>query len=187
EARRSAQTALYMLARDLLRMMATIFCFTADEAWAHLPRLAGDPDSVHLALHAGVNEPAAVRALWEQVGARRVELMPRYERLREVRRLVTVELEAARKNKTLGASVEAMVTLSGSEADVKWLSGAGAAELADVFIVSRVELAGEGTTLRASVTRAPGTKCSRCWLYREDVGSVAKHPDVCRRCSEALG
>ncbi len=187
EARRSAQTSFYLLARDLLRMMAPIFCFTADEAWAHLPRLADDPDSVHLALHAGVNEPATVRALWEQVGARRAEVMPRYERLREVRRLVTVELETARQNKVLGASVEAMVTLAGSAADLSWLAQVGVAELADVFIVSRVELVQEGDALRATVTRAPGTKCSRCWLYRDDVGKVAKHPDVCRRCGEALG
>ncbi len=184
-ARRSAQTALYLIARDLLRLMAPIFSFTAEEAWGHLPRLDGDPASVHLALYPGVDEPAAIAALGRAVAAEGAALAERYAVAREARRLVNAALEQARKEKRLGSSVEAEVIVSAPAAPRAALQALGERELADLFIVSRVRLVA-GEALGVALERALGTKCARCWLYRDEVGAAPEHPELCRRCVEAL-
>ncbi|MBI5508489.1 MAG: isoleucine--tRNA ligase [Deltaproteobacteria bacterium] len=185
-ARRSAQSALYLIARDLLRLMAPIFSFTAEEAWEKLPRLNGDPASVHLALHPGIREPEAVAALFAALAKDGEALAKRYDYAREVRRQVNVALEEARQQKKIGSSVEAMVTVFGSEAQLQPLAGLSDAELADLFIVSRARTSTKGDALTVLVENASGTKCARCWLYRDEVGASAVHPTLCHRCLEAL-
>jgi isoleucyl-tRNA synthetase len=184
--RRSAQTALYLMARDLLRLMAPVFSFTAEEAWGFLPKLAGDPTSVHLALHPGVKEPMAVSSIWQAITVEREALALRYERARDVRRQVNVTLEEARQAKKIGSSVEAALIISGAESVLAPLAVLGEHELADLFIVSRVRLKPGGEALNVVVESAPGTKCGRCWLYRDEVGQASEHPTLCRRCVEAL-
>jgi isoleucyl-tRNA synthetase len=182
--RRSAQTALYGIARDLLRLMAPVFSFTAEEAWAHLPRLASDPDTVHLAYMPGIEEPEAVAGLRAAVGAEEENLLELYQRPREIRREVNAVLEDARKDKQIGSSVEAAVRLGLPPEDLAKLRPLEA-DLADLFIVSKVELE-EAPELDILVSEAPGTKCARCWLYRENVGQDKTHPTLCGRCVEAL-
>jgi isoleucyl-tRNA synthetase len=184
--RRSAQTALYLIARDLLRLMAPVFCFTAEEAWGFLPKLEGDPTSVHLALLPGLKEPAVVSSIWQAITAEREALGKRYELGREVRRQVNVSLEEARQAKKMGSSVEAAVTVSGPESVLAPLTALGERELADLFIVSRVRLKPGGAALAVVVDNASGTKCGRCWLYRDEVGQHPQHPTLCTRCVEAL-
>ncbi len=184
-ARRSAQTAIFVIARDLLRVLAPVLSFTCEEAWAYLPRLPGDPDSVHLALHPGVEEPAAVAELRAAVGADTAALSERYAYAREWRKAVNVELEIARRDKLIGSSVEAAVRLTAPAADEARLRSFGLAGLADLFIVSAVTLEVGGET-KIKIERAPGNKCPRCWLYRIDTGRSAAHPEVCARCAEAL-
>ncbi len=183
--RRSAQTALYLLARDLLRLMAPVFSFTAEEAWEHLPRLAGDPESVHLALAPGVEEPPAVAAIADAVEREEEQLVEIYRRPREVRKEVNGVLEEARKNKQIGSSVEAAVTVGLPAEDLARLRALEHNDLADLFIISHLTLE-EADSLRIAVDKAPGTKCARCWLYRQDVGQDETHPALCRRCAEAL-
>ncbi len=184
--RRSAQTALYVIARDLLRLMAPIFCFTAEEAWRHLPRLSGDPESVHLALIPGLKEPAQIEALWHALQGEKDSLAQRYLPAREVRRQVNMALEEARQQKKIGSSVEAAVTLLGPAGVIEPLTRMGDSEVADLLIVSAVKLQVQGDALVVNVDRASGTKCPRCWLYRNDIGQVEAHPALCRRCAEAL-
>lgn len=184
--RRSAQSAIYLITRDLLRCIAPVLCFTADEAWQHLPRLAGDPDSVHLALYPGLDEPEGVRDIAQGIAEESDRLRARYDAVREVRRRVNGVLEDARRQSNIGSSVEAWVALSGSGEELSAVSGFSENALADLFIVSRVTVVVDDSDLEIKVERAPGTKCARCWLYREDVGSTAEHPDVCCRCAEAI-
>jgi len=184
--RRSAQTALYVIARDLLRVSAPILCFTAEEAWGALPRLAGDPASVHLAHHPGIGEPDAIAALRQAVLAEAPALAERYGFVRELRKKVNALLEDERKQKRLGSSVEAAVTIAAPRDELDRLAALGEKALADVFIVSQVSLAGAAPELKVSVSRAVGTKCPRCWLYRTDVGSRPSHPELCARCADAL-
>jgi isoleucyl-tRNA synthetase len=176
EARRSAQTALYRVLDALVRLVAPLMSFTAEEVWSHM----GRPESVHVAcfpepaeLAAGIGDAARKRA-----GS--------WARLMEVRDEVLKSLEAARNAKLIGAPLEACVRLSAG-GDLYALLEQYARELPALFIVSQVELdraAAEG--LDVKVERAAGRKCERCWKYSTDVGSGAKFPTICGPCAEAV-
>jgi isoleucyl-tRNA synthetase len=185
-ARRSAQTALFLMARDLVRVMAPVLCFTAEEAWGHLPRLSTDPSSVHLATYPGVDEPGAVVALRDAVQSDSAALLEKYSLLRDVRKGANEALEAARRDKVIGSSTEASVVVTAPPDVAAGLRAYGDAALADLLIVSHATVQeGEGPAAYA-VVRASGTKCERCWLYRADVGGSEDHPTLCARCVEAL-
>jgi isoleucyl-tRNA synthetase len=192
-ARRSAQTALYVLARDLLRLMAPIFCFTAEEAWGHLPRYPSDPDSIHLALYPGETmngtpaDPPQIAALRAHVAHSQAELLARFGVVRDVRRQANAVLEQARRDKLLGASTEAQLTFSGDAAALAPLRVHSETLWADMLIVSSVRIvAGDATQLQVAVAVAQGQKCARCWLYRTEVGQDAAHPHLCGRCLESF-
>ncbi len=183
-ARRSAQTAMYRIASASLRLSAPILVFTGEEIWRHLPRAAGEPDSVHLALF-----PAAAE-LGAQLSPNQVA---NWEKLQSLRRAALIELEAARSAKTISGALEAKVTLNGEHADAP-LWRAYAPQLPALFIVSQVEIASPATgksagndVYVAAITRADGEKCERCWNYSTHVGENADYPTVCERCVNALG
>jgi isoleucyl-tRNA synthetase len=174
--RRSAQTVLHRIARDLCLLLAPVLPFTTDEAWALLPGAGG---SVHLALF-----PAA-----EAVDDAR---LARWAGLLDVRAEVNKVLEEARAAKQLAASLEAAVTIRGEERALAplrafdALSSVFPGNLANLFIVSRVVLEEAAGPLAASVARAAGGKCERCWTWSERVGTLAAHPGVCERCAEVV-
>jgi isoleucyl-tRNA synthetase len=168
--RRSAQTVLYYVAQDLVRLLAPILSFTASEAWGYLP--GEKAESVFLAGFPVRTRPADADAL-----------EARYGRLSDVRAVVQGKLEEARRAKLIGSGLEAMVTVSAEGDQLKLLREAQA-ELTTFFIVSKVVLA-EGP-LGAVVARAPGVKCERCWIFQEDVGRDPKHPTICGKCADAL-
>ncbi|MBN1961193.1 MAG: isoleucine--tRNA ligase [Deltaproteobacteria bacterium] len=184
--RHSAQTVLYILARDLLRVAAPLLSFTCEEAWAQLPRLVGDADSVHLNKHPGVDEPKFMAMMRQQISAGQSKIDTKYNYARELRRQVNALLEDERKNKRLGSSIEARVCISGPLEMHQKLGSIDKLALADLFIVSEVEFTGESEQIKITIERARGTKCPRCWLYREDIGKDAAHPELCARCTDAL-
>jgi isoleucyl-tRNA synthetase len=179
-ARRSAQTALYRIHHALVRLAAPLMSFTSEEAWRHTRRLANDPESVHLALFPRPEELTA------GITAAQRERAANWERLISVRESVLKSLETARQEKSIGAPLEARVTL-GADSDLYPLLEEYARELPALFIVSQVALERrEGQALTVEIGRAEGVKCERCWKYTTDVGSVAKWPTVCRACAEAV-
>jgi isoleucyl-tRNA synthetase len=180
--RRSGQTVLHRVARDLLRLLAPVMSFTAEEAWAHLP--GASTPSVFLA-----GLPDATRRMPPELGER-------FERLFAVRAAVQPPLEAARRDKLIGASLEAKVMLHATGAG-RALLARHLAELSGLFIVSQVELVDTPTermvqltgvagqeTLGVEVRAADGAKCPRCWTYAVE---VAAGEPVCRKCQAALG
>ncbi len=176
--RRSAQTVLYRIARDLCLLLAPVLPFTADEAFALLPREA--PGSVHLALFPA-REPADG------------DTLARWAALLDVRAEVNKALEEARAAKQLAASLEARVVLRGPARALEPLRSYDARDrvfpgpLANLFIVSAVALQpSEAAPLAASVERAPGRKCDRCWTWSEKVGTLPEHSGVCERCARVL-
>jgi isoleucyl-tRNA synthetase len=189
QARRAAQTALYRLLDALVRLVAPIMSFTADEVWGHM----GRPGSVHTALFP---EPAELTA---GIGDAMRHRVPEWDRLLEVRTGVLKSLEAARNDKLIGAPLEACVRLR-ANADLYPLLQKYAGELPALFIVSQVELAegnrdgaGRGTgpgtgagDLGVTVERAAGRKCERCWKYTTDVGDSPRFPTICRPCADAI-
>jgi isoleucyl-tRNA synthetase len=175
--RRSAQTLLHRLARDLSLLLAPVLPFTSDEAWEALPGHA--EASVHTALF-----PTR-----EAADTARLE---RWAALLDVRAEVTKALEAARAAKQIAASLEAAVVLRAPRATLEalraheQLSRVFPGNLANLFIVSQVRLeAGEGP-LQVEVAHAEGRKCERCWTWSPRVGSLPAHAGVCERCDEVL-
>jgi isoleucyl-tRNA synthetase len=189
-ARRSAQTALYVLLRDLLRLMAPIFCFTAEEAWGLLPRFDTDPQSVHLALYptmsaSGVDaDPAHIMQLRAHIAQEQEVLLSRFGQVREIRRLANTQLEAARREKVIGSSTEAQLVFFGDTNALGPLEAHAPSLWADMLIVSGVAWQAGEAQLRVEVSKATGEKCARCWLFRPEVGQHSVHSQLCARCLE---
>ena len=179
--RRSAQTAMYMMADGLTRLMAPILSFTADELWRFMP---GAPEeSVHLALFPTGPE---LEALVDR------ELLGRWSTLINLREQVLAQIEPLRKNKQIGSSLQAKVVLSGPETELASLRPY-LADLPMLFIVSEVELkpgpaATETSGAQPTITieRAGGVKCERCWRYVHSVSSEPEGSGLCERCHDAL-
>lgn len=171
--RRSAQTAMHIMADGLARLLAPILPVTADELWRHLR--GQREESVHLALF-----PAETDALADAA------LVARWEQLLTVRDEVNRALENARNGKVIGSSLGAHVTLTagGSIAD---LLRRYEADLPMLFIVSQVSLVpGPGDGVAVSVSRAEGLKCHRCWRVVPDVSQDPETHGLCSRCVDAL-
>jgi isoleucyl-tRNA synthetase len=183
--RRATQTVLYDLIMSMVRLMAPVLAFTAEELWQHIPGAQAVVPSVHLTTFDSM--PA---------GRRDAALSERWERLLDLRRDVSKALELARQAKLIGQSLEAHVVLY-VPPDWQALAQAYADILDTLFIVSKVSLA-TGTPAEVAFTsdgiaglavvveRAPGTKCERCWRFQEDVGQSETHPTVCGRCAANL-
>lgn len=176
--RRSCQTALYFIAEAMTRWLAPILSFTAEEIWQVLPGERANTVFVaewielpELAQNDGITE-----ADWQQIMAAKAA--------------VNKALEAARTAGTIGASLQAEMTLYAQPALKTVLEKLGD-ELRFVLITSYAKLtdfdaqAGEATeleTLRVQVAKVDYAKCVRCWHYRADVGSFADDPELCGRC-----
>jgi isoleucyl-tRNA synthetase len=171
--RRSAQTAMYLMADGFAKLLAPILSFSTDELWGYLP---GARDaSVHLATFPSRAELEA----W-----RDPELVAIWDRLIKVRDQVLAEIEPLRKDKQIGSSLQAKVVLSGGAAASALLKER-ASDLPMLFIVSEVELhpGDSDGPLQIAIERAQGVKCERCWRY---VPSVSKDTGICERCQRAL-
>ncbi|MBI5015741.1 MAG: isoleucine--tRNA ligase [Deltaproteobacteria bacterium] len=174
--RRAAQTALREILDRLIRLMAPVLAFTADEVWNHLPDAQG---SVHEQLFPEVETAALDGALAE-----------RWQKLKDLRGLVTRAAEEARAAKVIGHSLDARVVLHVDSAWAEFLAPY-AEELPFLFIVSQAEVRpGQGGAfadpqvpgVAVDVARAEGQKCQRCWNYSPSVGQTAEHPEACGRC-----
>jgi isoleucyl-tRNA synthetase len=174
--RRAAQTALYDILDTLVRLMAPILSFMAEEVWSHLPGDGRAASPLLAGFPAETGRDEALAARWD--------------RLLSVRTAVTKALEDARQADRIGHSLDARVVLEGADA-LRRLLDEAAPTLPALFIVSQVEFGrGLGTDavspllpeLKVRVERARGAKCERCWNYNEHVGSDATHPGLCDRC-----
>jgi len=180
--RRSAQSAMYIMADGLTRLLAPILSFTSDELWRHLP--ARHLDSVHIGLFP---EQESLEPLVN------TELLQRWARLATLRERVLAEIEPLRKNKQIGSSLQAKVVLTANEKELAFLE-TYVDQLPMLFIVSDVELrpappdvdAHEEATPHIRIERAGGVKCERCWRYVPNVSSEPEWAGLCDRCQDAL-
>jgi isoleucyl-tRNA synthetase len=173
--RRSAQAAMHVILRGLLRVMAPILSHTAEEAWRCLRR-EDEPESVFLLEWPEPEGRWADASLEEEWGW-----------LLELREKVTKRLEEMRASKQMGTSLEAEVVLLADDEALSRLGDKGQL-LESLFIVSSVRLERrEGLEqVEVEVRKAPGSKCARCWNVRETVGKDPEHPLICSRCVAAL-
>ena len=175
--RRAGQTAMYIIADGLTRLVAPILSFSADELWRYLP--GKREDSVHMAEFPFA---AALEALADR------ELVDRWSRLIAVRERVLAEIEPLRKDKRIGSSLQAKVILTAAADELAFLE-AHARELPALFIVSEVELRSAGPApaqLTVTIERAGGVKCERCWRYVAEVSTDPALAGLCDRCQGAL-
>jgi isoleucyl-tRNA synthetase len=182
KARRSCQTALYLIAEGLVRWMAPIMSFTADEIWALLPGERGEFVFTQFWFD-------GLESLPEQAGVLGNGF---WQQIIEVRDDVNKALEGARRDETIGGALQAEVTLYAAPALFNELTKLGD-ELRFVLLTSKANvlpltdapetaLSCETEGLKVVVARSAGEKCERCWHHREDVGSDAAHPTICGRC-----
>ena len=167
--RRAARTVLDHVHRCLCAWLAPVLCFTAEEAWTSR---FGDAGSVHL------EQFPALPHDWRDDA-----LAAKWEQIRAIRRRVTVPLEDARRANTIGASLQASVTLKLAPDEALLLNEAEWTELAIVSDLRAV--AGSGDDM-AEIALAPGRKCDRCWKVLTEVGTHAAHPTLCLRCVDAV-
>ena len=186
-ARRSAQTALWRLGEALVRLLAPVMSFTADEVWGFLPATPGRLASAHLE-----HFPAPEDLTGELPSGFDVATTEHdWEVLLSVRDEALKALEAARAERRIGSSLEAQLRLAAPESVYPVLERYRD-QLRYLFIVSNVILergaASNGDTgLAITIDKAPGQKCERCWNYSTHVAEDSLYPTVCERCSQVLG
>ncbi|MDT8450006.1 MAG: isoleucine--tRNA ligase [Wenzhouxiangellaceae bacterium] len=176
-ARRSAQTAMFRILEALVRWLAPVCSFTAEEIWAEMP--GERPDTVMLA------------TWYEGLDDLDDETRARMQRIRAVRDVVGPRLEALRRDKAIGSSLAAEVTLDADGRLAEDLAALGD-ELRFVLLTSEARLGPvedaveaaeiDDCRLRVAVQPASNEKCIRCWHHRSDVGSDPDHPEICARC-----
>ena len=174
-ARRSAQTALWLILDTMTRIFAPILAFTCDEIWLSMPHRAED-DSRNVLLNQ-MNKPFTDYALDDAA-------MAKWARIIAVRDSVNGALEAARAAKTIGKGLEAAVALTVPAEDA-FLAEMDKDTLADLLIVSQVTVT-VGDALAVEVAPAQGAKCERCWKVLTTVGQDQAHPTLCPRCAKAV-
>jgi isoleucyl-tRNA synthetase len=177
-ARRSAQTVLWQITEALVRLVAPILSFTADEVWEYLPKTAGREESVHLALFPKPEEiysqdPAKLLDEWKQIFAVRDEALR--------------VLEEARQAKRIGKGLEAELEIAASANQFKLLQR-HAAGLKEIINVSGVRVVEGSPDIPLAITALPasGHKCARCWNFMPEVSDYGIWQNVCTRCHIAL-
>ena len=168
--RRSAQSVLYRILDILVRLLAPLIPFTAEEIWSHFK----GEGSVHLSDWPEIDE-----------GLIDPELDNHWLRLRDLREDVLKFLEEKRIAKIIGSPLEAKISLYiKDDLEYNFLTKY-LQDLPALFITSQVEL--EKSDIRKiGVAKAEGKKCSRCWNWSKFVGSDKTHPDLCKRCVDVI-
>lgn len=179
--RRSAQTAMYIILDTMVKLLAPILTFTAEEIWENLPNFDGKEESIHMTLFPEVN-PAYTNK----------ELGRKWQTLVNIKSEVSKAIELARQQKIIGHSLDCSVTIYGPDS-LRALLMEYLDDLRALLIVSDIAVVPDDTIenpyvspeidgLKIGVTKAPGEKCERCWHYSTTVGNSPEHATICERC-----
>ncbi|WP_019141575.1 isoleucine--tRNA ligase [Noviherbaspirillum massiliense] len=178
-ARRSSQTALWHITNALLRVMAPMLSFTAEEAWA----VFADKET-----YAASGETIFTQIYYTLPSvADSDELLKKFADLRELRAEVMKQLEEVRMAGKIGSSLQAEIEIRASGKKYALLESLGE-DVKFVFITSQAMITKVASEAEEAVlvTPSPNQKCERCWHYRADVGSHPEHPGICGRCVSNL-
>jgi len=186
--RRAAQTVIYEVFMTLIKVMAPILPFTAEEMWQQMPIVTEECPSVFLSRF-----PEMDRAFLDD------ELESRWDKLLKIRSEIHKSLEAARKKEGISNSSQASVMLYASSSDVYALMDRYIDDLENIFMVSKVRLMPQDLPipdgiresddvkgLTIEIRRIAGEKCERCWVYSDTVGTNEQYPTLCYRCIAIL-
>jgi isoleucyl-tRNA synthetase len=160
---------MYTVFDQLVRLLAPILAFTADEAWNHFGRAS----SVHLELL-----PQGDNKLIDPQAVADVEALLR------VRAVAAQALEAARQQKQIGNNLEAQVKLTLPIGDrVHRLDHD---EVEEFLILSHLEIVAREGDPVATASKTKRARCERCWRHRSMVGTIPAHPTLCDRCAAVI-
>ena len=177
--RRAAQTTMYIILDALVKILAPMIPFTAEEIWKAMKHTKlEEVESVMLTDFPEINEKYDNK-----------EISEKWDRIIKLKDIVAKELENARTAKTIGHSLNAKVTIYAEENQYEFIKE-NLDLLQTVFIVSKLEVKEnerkDEVRLGVKVEQAPGEKCERCWMYSETVGEDKENPTICHRCSENI-
>ena len=177
--RRAAQTTMYIILDSLVKILAPMISFTAEEIWKAMKHTKEETvESVMLANYPEPND------MYDNK-----ELTEKWNKIIKLKDIVAKELENARAEKKIGNSLNAKITIYAEGEQYKFIKE-NLELLQTVFIVSALEVEENArkdeVKLGVKVEQAPGEKCERCWMYSETVGEDKEHPTICHRCSENL-
>jgi len=180
-ARRSGQSAMFIILKAMTRLLAPVFTFTAEEIWNTMPAWKDKEASVHLARLPQTDELYSNSSLGDA-----------WKTMIDARAEIAKALEQARKDKVIGHSLDARVSIGAPE-KMKNLFESHLEDLRALLIVSQLQIVPENQItnpykseeikgLVVGVEKARGEKCERCWVYSESLGKDKDHPKVCDRC-----
>jgi isoleucyl-tRNA synthetase len=171
-ARRAAQSALHHITHAMMRMMAPILSFTADEVWQTLGLDA---------------EKTVFEELWYSLPAHDLSEsdLQAWQTILEVRAVANKAIEEKRAQSLVGSSLQSELDIYADGAVYEALNRLGD-DLRFVLITSRATLHQRAGELDIQVAPSGYVKCDRCWHYRADVGADTEHPHICGRCVSNL-
>ncbi len=171
--RRSSQTAIYYIVDALLKLLAPVLAFTADEAWRYFKNT---DESIHTQLFPEISEIFDNEEIYEN-----------WERLVEIKETVTKYIEEARKNKVIGHSLDAKVeVILKNEKDYEFYKKYEK-DLKMILIVSQLNIIIDKDMeeeIKVNVSKAEGEKCQRCWQY--DISVLEDKDKICERCRKVI-
>lgn len=185
KSRRAAQTTIYMILDAMTRLVSPILAFTSEEIWQAM-RHGENDDSRSVLFNnmpslTGIIVDGSFKEYWDKIHLLRDE--------------VQKSLELARKNKVIGSSLDAKVTLYCENNEIFNFIKSSEKDLKTIFIVSKVQVKSGGlgeiksdqfNGVSITITHASGNKCERCWVYSDTVGQNTKHDSLCDRCVKIL-
>jgi len=172
--RRAAQFTMYEILSALVRIIAPMTCYTAEEIWKYMPHKENE------------NSESIMLEFWPKANKayENKELEEKWNRIIKVKDEAAKALEVARAEKVIGHSLNAKVIINADKENYEFLADKEDL-LQEVFIVSGVEVK-EAKEFKVEVAVADGEKCERCWMYSTTVGEDKENPCICHKCSEAL-
>ncbi|MCX8096903.1 MAG: isoleucine--tRNA ligase [Spirochaetes bacterium] len=181
--RRSSQTAMYYILIHLVKAVAPILSFTAEDVWQNFFKDRLGTDSVFFTEYEEVKEE------WKND-----EISRKFEYLILSRDATLKALEIARRDNLINSSLEAKVFIYSKDKNLLSIFEEYKKDLWEMFIVSQVEVIDgvsskinyEENNIKVGIDRAEGKKCERCWIYSPTVGQNSQHPTICQKCIEAI-
>ncbi len=182
--RRSAQTTIYIILTALVKMMAPIISYTAEEIWKYMPHLESENaesvflNDMSLKIDLGLSD----------------KFINRWDEIQKISDAIKKVIELQRKNKVIGSSLESKIEIYGSGELIEFIKS-NKEEFKTVLIISDISINSEGTgeykvenfeSLTINITRCENEKCERCWMYSDTVGKNSEYPHICERCVSAL-
>ena len=182
--RRSAQTTIYMILDAMSRFISPILAFTSEEIWKYMPHSKNDDEEFVLFNNmpelSGVYVDDSFKEYWDKIHLIRDEIQK--------------ALEIARKNKIIGAPLDAKVMIYGNEDNIKFIKSCES-DLKSALIVSDIEILSDGQGeyssdqlegISVTILHADGNKCELCWEYSNSVGTNDKYSTLCSRCASII-